>query len=164
MDADHVSQEIMRQFPANIASIHLNAVVQSLRDLTITGARPLVRTLFLAVAVVLLIACANLAGLLLLRVIRRQREIALRLALGASAAVLMRQLLLESLVLSTSGGVLGIGVAWLALHLGKGFLPESLPRINEIDLNWGVVGFALMLAVITLRPHTRLCRAAFECE
>jgi putative ABC transport system permease protein len=143
MDADRVSQEIMRQFPANIASIHINAVVQSLRDLTITGARPLVRTLFLAVVVVLLIACANLAGLLLLRVIRRQREIALRLALGASVAVLMRQLLLESLVLSTSGGVLGIGLAWLALHLGKRFLPDSLPRINEIELNWGVVGFAL---------------------
>ena len=66
-------------------------------------ARPLVRTLFLAVAVVLLIACANLAGLLLVRAIRNRREIAVRLALGASAATLLRQTMLESLVLSVCG-------------------------------------------------------------
>ena len=106
-------------------------------------ARPLLRMLFLAVAVVLLIACANLAGLLLVRAIRRQREIAVRLALGAPARTLLRQTILESLVLSVTGGLLGIGLAALALAVGKSLLPETLPLINEISLNWTVVGFAL---------------------
>jgi putative ABC transport system permease protein len=75
-DAERVSQEIMRNLPANIASIRINAVVRRLLEVTVMDARPLVRRLFLVVAVVLLIACANLAALLLVRVIRRQREIA----------------------------------------------------------------------------------------
>ena len=111
--------------------------------------RPLLQTLFLAVAVVLLIACANLAGLMLVRAIRKQREIAVRLALGANTAALLRQTLLESLVLSVSGGLVGLALAALALRVGKSLLPESLPRISEIALNWNVVGFALLLAVIT---------------
>jgi putative ABC transport system permease protein len=73
-DAERVSQEIMRSFPAALASIHINAVIRPLREVTVADARPLVRMLFLAVAVVLLIACANLAEMLLVRVIRRQRD------------------------------------------------------------------------------------------
>lgn len=111
--------------------------------------RPLLRILFLAVAVVLLIACANLAGLMLVRAIRRQREVAVRLALGASAMALLRQAVIESLVLSVSGGVVGLGLAACALRVGKSMLPESLPRVNEIGLNWSVVGFALLLGVVT---------------
>jgi putative ABC transport system permease protein len=103
----------------------------------------------MAVAVVLLIACANLAGLMLVRAIRKQREVAVRLALGASTAALLRQTLLESLVLSVSGGLVGLVLAGLALRIGKSLLPESLPRISEIALNWNVVGFALLLAVFT---------------
>lgn len=102
--------------------------------------RPLVRMLFLAVAVVLLIACANLAGLLLVRAIHRQRETTVRLAIGAPALTLLRQTILESLVLSVNGGLIGIGLAALALALGKNLLPETLPLINEITLNWTVVG------------------------
>jgi putative ABC transport system permease protein len=109
----------------------------------------LLRTLFLAVAVVLLIACVNLASLMLVRAIRRQREFALRLALGARAVALLRQAILESLVLSLSGGMLGLALAALALRVGKNLLPESLPRLNEIALNWKVVGFALLLGIVT---------------
>ncbi len=148
-DAERVAEEIMRNYPAMMASLRISAVVRPLQEETIEGARPLVRTLFLAVAVVLLIACANLAGLLLVRAIGRQREIAVRMALGARAAILLRQAILESLVLSVSGGVLGIALAATALAAGKNFLPESLPRINEIGLNWAVVGFALLLAIVT---------------
>ena len=111
--------------------------------------RPLLRTLFLAVAVVLLIACANLAGLMLVRAIRRQREIAVRLALGAHTAAMLRQTMLESLVLSVSGRRARVVTAAVALRVGKSLLPESLPRINEIALNWAVIGFALLLAVVT---------------
>jgi predicted permease len=103
----------------------------------------------MAVAVVLLIACFNLAGLMLVRAIRRQREVAVRQALGATAAALLRQAILESLLLSVSGGLLGLALAALALRVGRSLLPQSLPRISEIALNWNVVGFALLLAVCT---------------
>ncbi|MFZ1016112.1 MAG: ABC transporter permease, partial [Terracidiphilus sp.] len=149
IDAERVAQEIMRNYPANMASLHIDPVVRPQQEETIEQSRPLLRTLFLAVAVVLLIACVNLAGLMLVRAIRRQREIALRMALGAQAAALLRQTILESLMLSGTGGVLGLSLAALALRAGKSLLPESLPRINEIGLNWYVVGFALLLAVVT---------------
>ena len=148
-DAQRVAQEIMRNFPADIASLRISSVVRPLQEETVEQSRPLLKTLFLAVAVVLLIACANLAGLMLVRAIRKQREIAVRLALGANTAALLRQTLLESLVLSVSGGLVGLALAALALRIGKSLLPESLPRISEIALNWNVVGFALLLAVIT---------------
>ena len=86
------------------------------------------RTLFLAVAVVLFIACANLAGLLLVRVIRRRREISLRLALGASGAAVLRHSLVEALLLSVAGGLLGLALASVVLRAGVSLLPESLPR------------------------------------
>jgi len=148
-DAQRVAVEIMKGYPAMMASLRITSVVRPLQEETIETTRPLLRTLFMAVAVVLLIACVNLAGLMLVRAIRRQREVAVRLALGASAFALLRQTILESLVLSVSGGSLGLLSAGLALKLGKSLLPESLPRINEISLNWAVIGFALLLAVIT---------------
>ena len=98
---------------------------------------------------VLLIACANLAGLLLVRAIRRRREVGVRLALDAPSATLLRQTILESLVLSITGGVLGLVLAVAALRMAINLLPETLPRIREIGLNWPVVGFALGLALMT---------------
>lgn len=148
-DAESVAQEIMRNYPAQMASLRISSVVRPLQEETVEQSRPLLRTLFFAVGVVLLIACVNLAGLMLVRAIRRQREIALRLALGAHATALLRQALLESMVLSVSGGVLGLVLAGVALRVGKSMLPESLPRIDEIVLNWQVAGFALLLAVVT---------------
>lgn len=148
-DANRVAQEIMRGFPADIASLRISSVVRPLQEETIEQSRPLVGTLFLAVAVVLLIACANLAGLMLVRAMRRQREVAVRLALGARAIALLRQSLMESLILSASGGLIGLGLAALTLLVGKHLLPESLPRASEIGLDWNVVGFALLLSVAT---------------
>lgn len=148
-DADRVAQDIMRGYPAMMANLHINALVRPLQNDTVQQSRSLLRTLFLAVAVVLLIACFNLAGLMLVRAIRRQREVAVRLALGARASALIRQAVLESLVLSISGGVVGLLLAAVALRVGKSMLPESLPRVNEISLSWQVVVFALGLAVVT---------------
>jgi putative ABC transport system permease protein len=148
-DAERVAQETMRNYPASMASLHIRAVVRSLHEETVEQARQLVRTLFLAILVVQLIACANLAGLLLVRAIRRRREIAVRLALGARAGALLRQAILESLLLSVSGGVLGLALAAMALRVGVSWLPETLPRINEISLDWQVVLFAIVLAILT---------------
>jgi predicted permease len=148
-DAERVAQETMRTFPGFMRSIRIQAHVKPLQEDVVEQARPLLRSLFFAVAVVLLIACANLAGLLLVRSIRRRREIAVRLALGASAAALLRQALIESLALTLSGGLVGLALAAFAVRAGVSALPDSLPRIREIGLNWTVVSFALGLAVLT---------------
>jgi predicted permease len=148
-DAERVAQQIMRNYPPDEANFRIKPVVYPLQQITTLQTRPLLRMLFFAVAVVLLIACANLAGLLLVRAIRRQRETAVRLALGASTLTVLRQMILESLAISVSGGIIGIGLAALALAIGKNLLPETMPLISEISLNWTVAGFALLLALLT---------------
>jgi putative ABC transport system permease protein len=148
-DAERVAQDNMRSFPPFMASLHINAVVHSLHEDTVADSRALVRTLFFATTIVLLIACANLAGLLLVRAIRRRREIGVRLALGAGAGALLRQAMFESLVLSISGGALGLVLTDIALRVGISNLPENLPRVEEIGINWQVVLFAITLAVFT---------------
>ena len=148
-DAERVAQQIMRNYPPDEANFRIKPVVYPLQQITTLQTRPLLRMLFFAVAVVLLIACANLAGLLLVRTIRRQRETAVRLALGASTLTVLRQMILESLTISVSGGIIGIGLAALALAIGKNLLPETMPLINEISLNWTVAGFAFLLAFLT---------------
>jgi len=148
-DAQPAVQEIMRGFPPAMGSLRIHPLIQPLTEATVAQARPLVRTLFLAVAVVLFIACANLAGLLLVRVIRRRREISLRLALGASGAAVLRHSLVEALLLSVAGGLLGLALASVVLRAGVSLLPESLPRVSAIGLDWKVVGFALLLALLT---------------
>ena len=148
-DTERVAQDTMRDYPAYMRSLRIHAVVTPLHEDTVRQARPLLRTLLLAVIVVLLIACANLAGVLLVRAIRRRREIAVRLALGARAATLLRQAILESTVLSVAGGVVGLALAAVALRVGVSLLPQTLPRISEIGLDWPVMLFALGLALLT---------------
>jgi putative ABC transport system permease protein len=148
-DAERVAEETMRNYPATMASLRIRATVRSLHEETVSEARQLVRTLFLAIFVVLLIACANLAGLLLVRAIQRRREIAVRRALGAPSGALLRQAILESLVLSVSGGILGVALAAVAVRIGVSRLPETLPRLDEISLDWQVVAFAIVLAALT---------------
>ncbi len=149
LEAARVAADIMRGFPGAMSSLHIHPVVVRLDEATVAEARPLIRTLLLAVTVVLFIACANLAGLLLIRVIRRSHETAVRLALGSTTSGIIRHALLETLTLSLTGGLLGIAFAWAALHIGIRFLPETLPRIGSIGLDWHVTGFALLLALLT---------------
>jgi predicted permease len=148
-DAARVEEETMRNSPASIRNLRISALVKPLQEETVEAARPLLRILFLAVIVVLAIACINLAGLLLIRAIRRRKELAVRLALGAPTLALVRQAMLESLVLSLAGGILGLGIAALVVRVGIGLLPETLPRIGEIGLDAHVAGFALLLAIGT---------------
>ena len=142
-DAAGAAREIMRNFPPALSSRRIHPVVESLDESTVAQARPLVRTLFFSVTVVLFIACANLAGLLLVRVIRRRREISVRLALGASGAASFANRWLRRCCLALGGGLLGLALAWVALRVGVSFLPETLPRVSSIGLDWQVVAFAL---------------------
>ena len=148
-DANRVAQQVMRNFPTELAAIHIRGDVVPLHESIVAGVRLLLGTLFLAVCVVLLIACANVAILLLVRAIRRRREHAVRLALGARAGMILRECVSEGLVLSLAGGLLGLALAALALRVSVPLLPESMPRIDAISINSGVAGFALLIAVLT---------------
>jgi putative ABC transport system permease protein len=101
------------------------------------------------IGVVLLIACANVANLLLVRVEGRQQELATRAALGAAWSRIARELLHESLVLGLLGGVLGLGVAYGALRVLAAIGPESLPRLQEITIDPVVLGFALAASLLS---------------
>jgi putative ABC transport system permease protein len=148
-DAAAAAREIMRNFPPALSRRRIHPLVQPLDEATVAQARPLVRTLFLSVMVVLFIACANLAALLLVRVIGRRREISVRLALGASGAAVLRQSLVEVLLLSMGSGLMGLALAWVALRAGISSFPETLPRVSSIALDWKVVVFAFGLVLVT---------------
>jgi predicted permease len=142
-DAGGVSAREIRR------SYRWHTVVRRLDSATTDAARPLMRTLALAAAVVLFIACSNFAGLLLVRATLRQQEFAVRLALGAPWVAILRQNLAAPLVLSLSGGLLGLGLAMLSLRLGIPFLPETMPRVGSIHIDGSVIGFAILLATLT---------------
>jgi predicted permease len=102
-----------------------------------------------AVGLVLLIACVNVANLLLARASARRREMAIRRALGAGQARLTRQLLTESLLLSLFGGIAGLAILFLLKDFLLRLVPENLPRLNEISISWTVLIFALIASVVS---------------
>jgi putative ABC transport system permease protein len=146
-DANRVAQQIMRDFPASMAAIHIRGDALSLREQAVAATRPLLRALFLAVLVMLLIACANVAGLLLVRAIGRRREYAVQVALGAPASAILWQSVLGGLLLGLAGGAIGVGLAALAVRAALHLLPDSLPRVDSIAIDPVVVIFALVLAL-----------------
>jgi predicted permease len=148
-DADRVARQIMRNLPTAQSRIHIRGDVTPLLEYEVSDVRPLLRTLFLAVSVVLLIACANVAGLLLVRAIRRRSEYAVRIALGARSTAIIRQSLFEGLLLGVTGGLVGLAVAAAAIRITLRVLPDSMPRIDSISMDATVAGFALLLALVT---------------
>ena len=121
----------------------LTGVVHTLPRLVLGEARPAVIAFAVAAALLLLITCTNVANLLLVRGISRQRELAVRSALGAERGQLVRHLLGESVVLALAGGALGFGVAAAAVGMFVSFAPADVPRLDEIQLN----GMALLASV-----------------
>ena len=116
---------------------------------TVGNFRPALSLLLAAVAVVLLIGCANVAGLLLARSNRRRPELAVRTALGASRWQVLSQLLLEALVLALMGGAAGVVLAFGLLRAGLRFVPRDVPRVHEVVLDGRVLAFAFLLSALT---------------
>ena len=110
--------------------------------------RPRLMLLFGAVGLILLIACANVANLMLARSNAREREIAIRGALGASGSRLMQQLLVESVVLGVTAGAVGLGAALASLRVFVHLLPADTPRIQDVSLHWTALLFTLGASVL----------------
>jgi len=119
------------------------------REYVVGSARPMLLTFLGAVGFVLLIGCANVANLLLARTAGRQRELAVRTALGAGRSRLLQLLLGESLTLSLLGGALGIALAWGAVHAFVATAPGSIPRLDQVTVDARALAFALVVSVVT---------------
>ena len=125
------------------------ASLTPLHEEVVNSSRLLLLVLSGAVGMVLLLACANVAGLVLAQSTARKREFALRLALGASRARVVRQQLTESFILALASGVVGIGLAWLGLDLLLSLAPIDTPRISEVAIDARVLLFALAISITT---------------
>ena len=127
--------------------------VQPLQDAIVGGVRNSLLILLGAVSFVLLIACANVANLLLARATGRKREMAIRAAVGAGRGRIVRQLLTESVVLSLAGGVLGVAAGYAGIRALLSLSPGNIPRIglsgSNLSLDWRVLGFTLALSILT---------------
>jgi putative ABC transport system permease protein len=149
LDVNRVAQQIMRNFPPGMSAIHIRGDATLLLESVVADSRPLLRMLFVAVGIVLLIACVNVAVLLLVRAVRRSYEHALRIALGAQPAAIVREAIAEGLILSLAGGLFGLALAVVAIHTALDLLPDSMPRINSVSIDLPVASFTLLLVFAT---------------
>ena len=143
-DLSAVQADLGRQYPDPDAKIRVT--IQPLKELTVGGIRRSLWLVFGSVSLLLLIACTNIAALLLSRAAGRQHEIAVRFSLGASRASVAAQLLTEVLLLALMGAALGLGVAAAAARVFR-VLAKDLPRMEEVSLDWRIVLYALACAV-----------------
>jgi putative ABC transport system permease protein len=142
-----IAAELQQQYPETNAD--KSAHVVSLHKQLVGNIQSYLYVLFAAVGFVLLIACANVANLLLARVAARHKEVAIRIALGAGRLRLIRQLLTESLMLSLCGGLLGLLIAYWGIDLLLALTPSDVPRLSEIGLHGAVFGWTLLISILT---------------
>ena len=156
----HVATE---DCPADRLVFHVAAAVVPLRQQISGDLRPALLVLFGAVAFVLLIACANVSSLLLARAASREREMAIRTAIGASRWRVVRQLLTESVLLACVGGALGLLIAVWGLDALRALNPGNIPRLQNITIDLRVLAFTFAVALFTgilfgLAPALRAAR------
>ena len=142
-----VAERLAREFPRQNQGRLMSAT--PLQERLVRGIRPALLVLLGAVSLVLLIACVNVANLLLARAYGRAREVAVRAAVGAGRRRLVQQFLVESLSLGLAGGVAGLAVAFWSTRLLVALGPDSIPRLADVGIDWRVLAFTVAIAVAT---------------
>ncbi len=155
VDQARMEQTVLRRFPAPpgyskslFVNAHIGPLVRPLRQVVVGDVGPMLWIIFGGMGLVLLIACANVANLMLVRAEGRQQELAIRAALGGGRRRLAGELLLESLVLGVGGGVLGLGLAFAGLRLLLALAPTGLPRLHNTGLHPLVLLFCCGAALL----------------
>jgi putative ABC transport system permease protein len=164
-DLDAIAHQLAEKYPDTDQGWSLRQ--RPLRVVLIGPVRPVLLVIWAAAGLLLLIACTNLANLFLTRSVGRQREFALRVALGATRSRITRQALVETMMLVLAGGGLGVIAASWAVSLLRVFGPADLPRLQEVHVNPPVVAFAFVISLLTgvmfgLIPPMQLAKSGFS--
>ena len=145
-----MAAEIRRDFPNNYPPQSTWTItIQPLQESLVGNVRPMLVVLLGAVTLIVVIVALNIGGLLLARVSGRTQEMAVRTALGASRGRMVQQMLTESLLLALFGGIAGLATAAITLKAVLRFVPANLPRLSEVNIDWRVLGFALLISLVT---------------
>jgi predicted permease len=145
-----LAAEIRREFPNNYPpQSKWTITIQPLQESLVGNVRPMLVVLLGTVTLIVFIVALNIGGLLLARVSGRTQEMAVRTALGASRGRMVQQMLTESLFLALFGGIAGLATAAITLKTVLRFVPANLPRLSEVNIDWRVLGFALLISLAT---------------
>jgi predicted permease len=145
-----MAAQLRQDFPADYPpQAQWTIEIQPLQETLVGNVRPMLLVLLGAVILLVFIVSLNIANLLLARASGRQQEMAVRLSLGASRGRMVRQMLTESMLLSLIGGAAGVATAVVTLDFILRFVPSSVPRLNEVRIDWVVLAFALLISILT---------------